>query len=98
MGGIFKESIALTEIDGRRCLGLTGHVRPENTGGFTRMALNSPPEVRALYALDYHRVLLVFDLQTPDCVRPWQSYRIGRRVVGAGPNGRKSSCGSSLAG
>src|SRR5512143_1823375 len=40
MGGISQEMIALTEIDGRRCLRLTGDVRLENNGGFIQMALD----------------------------------------------------------
>jgi hypothetical protein len=84
MGGISQETIALTEIDGRRCLKLTGDVRLENSGGFIQMALDLAPEGQTLDASDYRGVLLVgrgngesygVHLRTPDCVRPWQSYR-----------------------
>ena len=84
MGGISQETISLTEIDGQRCLGLTGDVRLENNGGFIQMALDLAPEGRTLDASDYRGVLLVgrgngesygVHLRTPDCVRPWQSYR-----------------------
>jgi hypothetical protein len=84
MGGISQETIALTEIDGRRCLKLTGDVRLENNGGFIQMALDLAPEGQTLDASDYRGVLLIgrgngesygVHLRTPDCVRPWQSYR-----------------------
>jgi hypothetical protein len=84
MGGISQETIALTEIDGRRCLRLSGNVRLENSGGFIQMALDLAPEGQTLDASAYDGVLLVtrgngesygIHLRTPDCVRPWQSYR-----------------------
>ncbi|HOT82943.1 MAG TPA: CIA30 family protein [Candidatus Defluviicoccus seviourii] len=86
MGGISQETIALTEINGRRCLRLTGDVRLENNGGFIQMALDLAPEGQTLNASAYTGVLLVargkgesysVHLRTPDCVRPWQSYRAG---------------------
>jgi hypothetical protein len=98
MGGISQETIALTEIDGRRCLRLTGDVRLENNGGFLQMALDLAPEGRTLDASDYRGVLLVgrgngesygVHLRTPDCVRPWQSYRATSLPA---PNGRGSDC------
>ena len=84
MGGISQETITLTNIDGRRCLKLTGDVRLENSGGFIQMARNLAPEERTLDASAYTGVLLVargngesygVHLRTPDCIRPWQSYR-----------------------
>jgi hypothetical protein len=84
MGGISQETMALTEIDGRRCLRLTGDVRLENNGGFIQMALDLAPDGRTLDASAYMGVLVVVrgngesygvHLRTPDCVRPWQSYR-----------------------
>jgi len=84
MGGISQETIALTKIDGRRCLRLTGDVRLENNGGFVQMALDLAPEGQTLDASAYTGVILVargngesygVHLRTPDCVRPWQSYR-----------------------
>jgi hypothetical protein len=84
MGGISQETIALTVIDGRRCLKLTGDVRLENSGGFIQMALDLGPEGQTLNASAYTSVLLVargngetygVHLRTSDCVRPWQSYR-----------------------
>jgi hypothetical protein len=59
MGGISQETIALTEIDGRRCLKLTGDVRLENSGGFIQMALDLAPEGQTLNASDYRGLLLV---------------------------------------
>ena len=84
MGGISEEAIALTTIDGRRALRLTGDVRLENNGGFIQMALDLAPEGRTLDASADTGVLLIargngerygVHLRTPDCVRPWQSYR-----------------------
>ena len=86
MGGISQEAIALTEIDGRRCLKLTGDVRLENSGGFIQMALDLALEGQTLNASTYNGVLVVargngesygVHLRTPDCIRPWQSYRAG---------------------
>ena len=84
MGGISEEAIALTTIDGRRASRLTGDVRLENNGGFIQMALDLAPEGRTLDASADTGVLLIargngesygVHLRTPDCVRPWQSYR-----------------------
>lgn len=86
MGGVSRETMALTEIDGRRCLRLTGDVRLENNGGFIQMALDLAIEGQPLDASSCAGVLLVargngesygVHLRTPDCLRPWQSYRAG---------------------
>jgi hypothetical protein len=86
MGGISEETIRLTRFDGRRCLRLTGEVRLENNGGFIQMALDLAPDGGTLDASSYAGVLLIANgnresygvhLRTPDCVRPWQSYRSG---------------------
>lgn len=84
MGGISRESLALTEIHGRRCLRLTGDVRLENNGGFIQMSLDLAPDGGTLDASAYRGLSLDVSgngerygvhLRTPDCVRPWQSYR-----------------------
>ncbi len=84
MGGISEASMALTEIDGRRCLRLSGDVRLENQGGFIQMALDLAPGGGTVNAAAQSGVVLVtrgngetygVHLRTPDCVRPWQSYR-----------------------
>lgn len=86
MGGLSQQAITLTEIDGRRCLRLTGDVRLENNGGFIQMALDLATGGRTLDASDHQGVFLVargngetygVHLRTPDCSRPWQSYRAG---------------------
>lgn len=59
MGGISQETIAMTEIDRRRCLRLTGDVRLENNGSFIQMALDLAPEGQTLNAAAYTGVLLV---------------------------------------
>lgn len=84
MGGISRETVARNEIDGRRCLRLSGDVRLENNGGFIQMALDLVLEGQTLDASAYAGVLLVargngerygVHLRTPECIRPWQSYR-----------------------
>lgn len=91
MGGISQETVAVTEIDGRQCLRLSGDVRLENGGGFIQMALDLAPAGRTLDASACAGVSLMVrgngesygvHLRTPDCVRPWQSYRA---AFAAGP-------------
>src|SRR6266511_3820142 len=86
MGGVSRETMALTEIDGRRCLRLTGDVRLENNGGFIQMALDLAPDGGTLDASPFAGVLLVahgndesygIHPRTAACARPWQSYRAG---------------------
>jgi hypothetical protein len=86
MGGISEETIALATIDGRRALRLSGDVRLENNGGFIQAALDLAPAGQTLDASAFAGVLLIVrgngerygvHLRTPDCVRPWQSYRTG---------------------
>lgn len=86
MGGISQATVTSTVIDGRRCIRLTGDVRLENNGGFIQMALDLAGDGGTLDASDYTGVLLVargngetygVHLRTPDCTRPWQSYRAG---------------------
>jgi hypothetical protein len=77
MGGISQETLALTEIAGRRCLRLTGDVRLENNGGFIQMTLDLAPDGRTFDASSYVGVLLTVrgngekygvHLRTPACV------------------------------
>ncbi len=84
MGGISQETLKRTEIDGRRCLRLTGDVRLENNGGFIQMALDLSSDGAAFDAAAYTGVAITaygngetygLHLRTPDCLRPWQSYR-----------------------
>lgn len=84
MGGISRETIALTTVEGRRCVRLTGDVRLENSGGFVQMALDLAPDGGTLDASTWTGLHLAVygngetygvHLRTPDCVRPWQSYR-----------------------
>ncbi len=94
MGGISQETIALTEINGRRCIRLTGDVRLENNGGFIQIALDLAPEGQTLDASAYDGVLLVargngesygVHLRTPDCIRrgnPIGRASSPRRVAG----------------
>lgn len=86
MGGISRQAIAATAIDGRSCLRLTGQVRLENNGGFIQMALDLAAAGETLDASAFAGVLLVVHgngehygvhLRTSDCQRPWQSYRAG---------------------
>ena len=84
MGGVSVERVALDEIDGRRCLRLTGDVRLENDGGFIQMALDLAPGGGVLDAGGYSGLDLLVrgngeaygaHLRTADVVRPWQAYR-----------------------
>jgi Complex I intermediate-associated protein 30 (CIA30) len=86
MGGISKGTIALVKIDGRRALRLSGDVRLENNGGFIQAALDLAREGQTLDVSAYTGVFLIVrgngkrygvHLRTPECVRPWQSYRAG---------------------
>ena len=84
MGGISQPTLSLDAIDGRRCLRLTGNVRLENNGGFIQASLGLTPSGEPLDASEFTGVRLVVcgndeeysvHLRTPDCARPWQSYR-----------------------
>lgn len=83
MGGVSRETVAVVEIDDRRCVRLTGEVRLDNNGGFIQMAVDLSPE-GTLDASEYTGLRLVVrgngevynaHLRTPDTQRPWQSYR-----------------------
>jgi hypothetical protein len=84
MGGISREQVNLTTIDGRRCLRLQGEVRLENNGGFVQVALGIESRGAPLDARGYSGVrLLVWGngeeylvhLRTHDTSLPWQLYR-----------------------
>ena len=84
MGGVSIERVRLDEIDGRRCLRLTGDVRLENDGGFIQMALDLAPGGGVLDASAYAGLELLVrgngetygaHLRTADVTRPWQAYR-----------------------
>jgi hypothetical protein len=86
MGGISEETVALSMIEGRRALRLSGDVWLENNGGFIQAALDLAPEGQSLNASAYSGVVLIVlgngesygvHLRTPACIRPWQSYRAG---------------------
>lgn len=84
MGGVSIESVTRLAIHGRRCQRLTGDVRLDNSGGFIQMALDLASNGGTLDASQYRGLCLeVFGngetygvhVRTPDCARPWQSYR-----------------------
>jgi adhesin HecA-like repeat protein len=84
MGGVSRENVVPDEIDGRRCLRLTGAVRLDNDGGFIQMALDLAADGATFDASAYRGLSLDIHgngeryglhLRTGDCVRPWQSYR-----------------------
>jgi adhesin HecA-like repeat protein len=86
MGGVSRENVVPDEIDGRRCLRLTGAVRLDNDGGFIQMALDLAADGDFFDASAYRGLSLQVrgngegygvHLRTDDCVRPWQSYRAG---------------------
>lgn len=95
MGGISQETVALTTIDGRRALRLSGEVRLENNGGFIQAGIDLAPARQTLDASGYRGVVLIargngesygVHLRTPLCIRPWQSFRAG---FVAGPEWRE---------
>ena len=84
MGGISRASMVRDVIEERSCLRLRGDVRLENDGGFIQAALDLAPSESTFDATDYAGLRLVVHgndeaysvhLRTPDCLRPWQSYR-----------------------
>lgn len=84
MGGVSIESVVRSEILGRQCQRLTGDVRLDNNGGFIQMALDLASNGGSLDASRYRGLCLEVcgngetygvHLRTPDCTRPWQSYR-----------------------
>ena len=84
MGGVSRAQLALDEIDGRRCLRLTGEVRLENNGGFVQAGLDLDPDGSPLDASGFTGVRLVvrgngetygLHMRTRDLWFPWQSYR-----------------------
>lgn len=83
MGGVSSGTVTLNTIDQRGCLGLTGDIRLENSGGFIQVALDLKDTVAA-DASTYSGVLLEVygngeeynvHLRTGDIWLPWQSYR-----------------------
>ena len=84
MGGISRQTLRHDEIEGRRCLRLTGDVRLDNNGGFVQMALDLSEPDSVLDASEFTGVAMAVygndetysvHLRTTECVRPWQSYR-----------------------
>jgi hypothetical protein len=84
MGGVSEADHGLVEVDGRRCVRLTGDVRLERNGGFVQLALDLEQEGRPFDASGYAGVRLLVrgngetygvHLRTRDLWFPWQSYR-----------------------
>jgi hypothetical protein len=84
MGGVSRADLALTEVEGRPCLRLTGDVRLERNGGFVQMGLDLGADGRPLDAAGYAGVALTvrgngetygLHLRTEGLWFPWQSYR-----------------------
>ena len=84
MGGVSRARVGLEEVDGRRCLRLTGEVRLENSGGFVQAGLDLDPDDAPLDASGFTGVRLRvrgngetygLHLRTRDLWFPWQSYR-----------------------
>jgi hypothetical protein len=73
MGGISEETIALSTIDGRRALRLSGEVRLENNGGFIQAALDLAPAGQTLDASAFTGVLLVVRGNLESCGGRWPS-------------------------
>ena len=78
MGGVSEGTLALTDLDGRLALRLTGRVSLENDGGFLQMARDMDPAPRAAgIALTLRGCGQGYNLhlRTRDLDRPWQSFR-----------------------
>ena len=84
MGGVSEAGMTRAGFGGRHCLRLTGDVRLENNGGFIQAALDLAPADSVLDASGFEGLRMVasgnaerygLHLRTPDCRRPWQSYR-----------------------
>ena len=84
MGGISKTALSHGGIDGRPCMRITGDVRLENGGGFIQAALDLAHSGQSIDASRFTGIRIVVrgnserysvHLRTPDCIRPWQSYR-----------------------
>lgn len=85
MGGVSQCAVTHAVIDGRSCLRLTGDVRLDNNGGFVQAGLElASGGGRPLDAAAFTGIRLLvrgnderysLHLRTPDCARPWQSFR-----------------------
>jgi hypothetical protein len=86
MGGISDVQLRHVAVGGRNALELCGEVRLERNGGFVQAAMDLRASGHVLDASAYAGVALTVQgngeryavhLRTPDCTRPWQSYRAG---------------------
>ena len=86
MGGISVAGVSRDVLAGQTCLRLSGDVRMENGGGFLQASLSLSTDDELLDASKFTGVQLSVrgngenysvHLRTPDCERPWQSYRCG---------------------
>ena len=89
MGGISIAGVTSDVLDGQTCLRLAGDIRTENGGGFIKASLSFPSDGEHLDATDFVGIRLsvcgngeMYSVQihTPDCGRPWQSYRSQSRA------------------
>ncbi|MBG04816.1 MAG: CIA30 family protein [Rhodospirillaceae bacterium] len=84
MGGISIAGVTRDVVDGQTCLRLAGDVLTENGGGFIQASLSFSTDGEHLDATDFAGIRLSVcgngemysvHIRTPDCGRPWQSYR-----------------------
>jgi hypothetical protein len=84
MGGVSTGALDRAEVDGRRCLRLTGTLSLENRGGFIQMARDLAPDGGLVDARAWSGVALLvrgdggrYGVHLRDAAtrRPWQSHR-----------------------
>jgi len=84
MGGVSIAGVTHDVIDDQTCLRLRGDVRMENSGGFIQASLSFSSDGENLDAREFTGLRLSVlgngemysvHIRTPDCGRPWQSYR-----------------------
>ncbi len=89
MGSISIAGVTRDVLDGQTCLRLVGDIRTENDGGFIQASLRFSTDGEHLDATDFVGIRLsicgngeMYSVQfhTPDCGRPWQSYRSESRA------------------
>ena len=84
MGGVSAGTMARESVQGRPAIRMQGQVRLENNGGFVQIALDLARDGGTLDARGWQGIefdacgngeVYGLHLRTPDCVRPWQSFR-----------------------
>lgn len=84
MGGVSAGRMTRAAVRGRAAIRMQGQVRLENNGGFVQIALDLAPDGGTVDARGWQGIeidacgngeVYGLHLRTPDCIRPWQSFR-----------------------